>query len=72
MLFDVTMITQQENVNLFKLAVAFPENTRKPIGFLMFYEGIEKQHRAVMGWDSSDSNSIFLAFFGSFFNSLFF
>ena len=49
MLFDVTMITQQENVNPFKLAVAFHENITKPIGFLMFYAGIEKQHRAVMG-----------------------
>ena len=26
-----------------------PENIRKPLGFLMFSGGIEKQHRAVMG-----------------------
>ena len=26
-----------------------PENTRKPLGFLMFSGDIEKQHRAVMG-----------------------
>ena len=26
-----------------------PENVRKPLGFLMFSGGIEKQHRAVMG-----------------------
>ena len=25
-----------------------PENIRKPLGFLMFSEGIEKPHRAVM------------------------
>ena len=26
-----------------------PENIRKPLGFLIFSGGIEKQHRAVMG-----------------------
>ena len=26
------------------------ENIRKPLGFLMFSGGIEKQHRAVMGY----------------------
>ena len=26
-----------------------PENIRKPLGFLMFSGGIDKQHQAVMG-----------------------
>ena len=26
-----------------------PENIRKPLGFLIFLGGIDKQHRAVMG-----------------------
>ena len=26
-----------------------PENIRKPLGFLMFSGGVEKQHQAVMG-----------------------
>ena len=29
-----------------------PENIKKPKGFLMFSGGIEKQHRAVMGYAS--------------------
>ena len=38
---------------LLQAGVAFqgipPENIRKPLRFLMFSRGIEKQHRAVMG-----------------------
>ena len=38
--------------NQLQPSVAFfipPEKIRKPKGFLMFSEGIEKQHRTVMG-----------------------
>ena len=42
-----------KSFNPLQPSVAFPsippENIRKPLDFLMFSEGIEKQHRAVMG-----------------------
>ena len=33
-----------------------PENIRKPKGFLMFSEGIDKQYWAVMGWYTQINN----------------
>ena len=42
---DLTDLTHYSSV----LISIPPENIRKPLGFLVFSGGIEKQHRAVMG-----------------------